>query len=434
MESTIISVQSVSKFFQRGERCDSLYGAVARRFRQPIGHAQGGVNGKFRALEDISFDVVRGECFGIIGHNGAGKSTMLKLLAGIMRPDEGCVAIDGRVSALIEVGAGFHPMLTGRENVYLNAAILGMSRSEARRLFDEIVEFAGVREHIDMPVKHYSSGMYARLGFSIAAHVDPDVLLVDEVLSVGDAQFRSRCIDRMRAFLKRGVSIVFVSHDLGTVQQFCHRSMVLAEGRSSFIGASPEAVAQYHRSYSSTLLVRDAQGRPTAHLSCIRLRTSQEAGAGSAGSAEHCAVPGETVVLEFDVAFEAHVPNPSIGLSIVRTRDWLTVYETSSARLGVSLAAVSAGDRMRFRCRFDLNVSPGEYAIGLHVRDRDGLQYLVEEVDAVRVRVTGSLTGATAHLDFQQVAVRTDSNDRDLAGAFTSSRGAIEAGSPSRSC
>lgn len=432
LDSSTISVQSVSKRFQRGERCDSLYTAVARRFWKPLRGARSDPDAGFWALRDISFEVRRGECFGIIGHNGAGKSTMLKLLAGIMRSDAGSVAIRGRVSALIEVGAGFHPMLTGRENVYLNASVLGMSRSEARRRFKEIVEFAGVGEHIDMPVKHYSSGMYARLGFSIAAHADPDVLLVDEVLSVGDAQFRCRCIDRMREFLRRGVSIVFVSHDLGTVQQFCHRSMVLADGRASFVGASADAVARYHRAYSEVMLLRDPQGRPAAHLSGVSLYTSQGVGAASSTGGALCALPGESVTLEFEVAFETQVANPSFGLSIVRTGDWLTVYETSSARLGVSFGAVSAGEGMGIRCSFDLNVSCGEYAIGLHVRDRDGLQYLVEEVDAVRVRVVGPSTDATAYLNLQQSVAKICPIDCEQTVVATSSREAIEAGLPSR--
>jgi lipopolysaccharide transport system ATP-binding protein len=199
----------------------------------------------FWAVQDVSFSIERGEAFGIIGSNGAGKSTILKLLSRIIKPNAGAIKVNGRLSALIEVSAGFHPDLTGRENVYLNGTILGLKRAEIRRRFDDIVAFSGLEEFIDTPVKRYSSGMYARLGFSVASHVDPDILLVDEVLSVGDFLFQKRCIERMSSILKGGATVVFISHNLEAVANLCTRTLLLEKGRVVKIGGSGEVVREY---------------------------------------------------------------------------------------------------------------------------------------------------------------------------------------------
>src|SRR4051812_48693957 len=192
---------------------------VAKCYR--LRRRQGAAAREFWALRDISFRVQRGEALGVIGSNGAGKSTLLKLLAGITAPTRGEIVIRGRLSALIEVGSGFHPELTGRENVYLSGAILGMKRREINEKFDRIVEFAGVGPFIDTPVKWYSSGMYIRLGFSIAAHMSPDILLVDEVLAVGDLAFQAQCLERIRELRRNGTTALFISHDLAAVEQLC---------------------------------------------------------------------------------------------------------------------------------------------------------------------------------------------------------------------
>src|SRR5436190_41206 len=221
--------EGIWKKFRRGERHDSLRDlvpALARglaRRRRPLDLAEQ----EFWAVRDVSFEVGPGEALGIIGPNGAGKSTILKLLTKILRPTRGRMELQGRVGALIEVAAGFHPDLTGRENVFLQGAIMGMTRAEIARKFADIVEFAGVQEFIDTPVKRYSSGMNARLGFAIAAHLEPDVLLIDEVLSVGDMGFQQRCIERMGAFKKQGVTILFVSHNLQAVAGLCERALFL---------------------------------------------------------------------------------------------------------------------------------------------------------------------------------------------------------------
>src|SRR5215217_2547043 len=207
-------------------------------------------NEDFWALKDISFSVQRAEALGIIGHNGAGKSTILKLLSRITTPSSGEIMINGRLSALIEVGSGFHPELTGRENIYLNGSILGMLRREITAKLDSIVEFAELRQFIDTPVKRYSSGMYVRLGFSIAAHLDPDILLLDEVLAAGDAAFQRKCIDRITELKKNGTTIVFISHDLRSVQQLCDRVILLKKGQIEADGDTAEMIALYQSSWT----------------------------------------------------------------------------------------------------------------------------------------------------------------------------------------
>ena len=207
------------------------------------------------ALKDVSFEIKHGEVVGIIGRNGAGKSTLLKILSRITEPTEGYADIYGRVGALLEVGTGFHPELTGRENIYLNGAILGMMRGEIDRKFDEIVAFSGVEKFIDTPVKHYSSGMYLRLAFAVAAHLEPEILLVDEVLAVGDATFQKKCIGKMGSVAREGRTVLFVSHNMGAITQLCERALWLDNGQVRLTGSSSEVVAAY--------LSSGAQGQPT---------------------------------------------------------------------------------------------------------------------------------------------------------------------------
>lgn len=426
-----IQVANLSKAFARGEKLDSLYSVVARRFARPFRRESLAADQRFWALEDISLEVRGGECLGVIGHNGAGKSTLLKLLAGIMRPDRGWLTVNGRVSALIEVGAGFHPSLTGRENVYLNASILGISQRRAEQLFDSIVDFAEVRDHIDAPIKHFSSGMFARLGFSIAVHAEPDVLLVDEVLSVGDRQFRARCIERMQGFLDRGVAIVFVSHDLETVQRFCGNTLVLSGGRSLFLGDSATALKLYHRSTSSACLLTDESGGALVEVKNVLIRAG-------ADSTSDFVSPGQTVTLEYDVISRVRIEEPSFGLSLVRSRDRLTVYESSSTRLGCDCAPIEAGESRHISCQFTANATPGDYAVGIHVRERNALRYLFEDVDLARLEIRGEPAGeGPAFLDPREpdatpVGRITSDSEVGKAPASTDSPEFLSAGLPSQ--
>ena len=204
----------------------------------------------FWALKDITFSVRPGETFGIIGANGSGKSTLLKLIAGILKPDTGKISIGGKVSALLELGAGFHPELTGRENIFLNASLLGFTKKEIKSKFDDIVKFAELENFIDTPVKHYSSGMYMRLGFSIAIHLNPEILLIDEVLAVGDKAFQDKCLDKIFEFKRLGKTIIFVSHDLPTVKKLCKRAIWLNKGKISAIGITQKVIDYYMESIS----------------------------------------------------------------------------------------------------------------------------------------------------------------------------------------
>ena len=200
------------------------------------------ISDDFKALDDVSFTVQQGESIGLMGLNGSGKSTLLKLINGIMRPDAGSVLTRGRIAGLIATGAGFHPQLTGRENVYLNAAILGMSEQETRRKFDDIVEFADIGRHLDAPVGNYSSGMFARLGFSVAIHVDSDIFLADEVLAVGDRPFKKKCMEKMNEIRDSGRTLFYVSHAAGSVRKMCDRVIVLEKGRVGFDGDVDEGI------------------------------------------------------------------------------------------------------------------------------------------------------------------------------------------------
>ena len=204
------------------------------------------ISDTFQALDDVSFTIDQGESIGLMGLNGSGKSTLLKLINGIMRPDSGEVLTRGRIAGLIATGAGFHPQLSGRDNIYLNAAVLGMSEAETRRKFDDIVEFADVGKHLDSQVGHYSSGMFSRLGFAVAIHVDSDIFLADEVLAVGDKPFKKKCLARMQEIRDSGRTLVYVSHAPGSVRKMCDRVLVLEEGRLGFDGDVDEGIKYLH--------------------------------------------------------------------------------------------------------------------------------------------------------------------------------------------
>jgi lipopolysaccharide transport system ATP-binding protein len=267
----VTSVSHLSKKYCRELQRSLWYGLrdIGREFLWHHGQNNSGElrQAEFWALKDVSFEVRRGEALAVIGANGAGKSTLLKVLYGLIKPDAGQVRIDGRVSALIELGTGFNPVLSGRENVYVNAAILGLPRRQASLLLEKIVEFAGLDEFMDTPVQYYSSGMKARLAYAVASHLNPDVLLVDEVLAVGDISFQRKCVNHMLKYLDGGGSLIFVSHSLHQIQSVCQRGIVLAHGQLTFAGTAVESLNYYFESQrreaqhglsGSRLLVPDA--------------------------------------------------------------------------------------------------------------------------------------------------------------------------------
>jgi lipopolysaccharide transport system ATP-binding protein len=350
-------VDHVFKRFRRGERHDSLRDLIPSLVKRAINRdSQRALAAEeFWVLNDISFELRKGETLGIIGHNGAGKSTMLKHLSGIMEPTRGSIEVNGRLSALIEVGAGFHPDLTGRENVFLNGVILGMSRAEVRRKFDEIVDFAGLEEFIDTPVKRYSSGMFARLGFSVAAHLEPDILVIDEVLSVGDFAFQRKGLEKMRAIAKSGATVIFVSHNLQAVAEFCHRGILLERGRVVADGPTDQVVRRYLDTAMSHA-ERPARG-PVRILKTEIVGVDGQSGRFSAGQSAR-----------IKVAIEAIKPAEKVAVVIdVFNAEFYEVFNTSSERLGHRPLSMEPGQRTE--CEFDveLNLGPGTYYLGVYL-------------------------------------------------------------------
>lgn len=284
MNQTVIEVKGISKKYKISHeqgRYVTLRDVMANIIRKPFSflkHKAKAAVGmakkeEFWALKDVNFNVERGEVVGIIGQNGAGKSTLLKILSQITPPTEGEITIRGKVGSLLEVGTGFHPELTGRENVFLNGAILGMTKKDIVRKFDEIVAFAGIEKFLDTPVKYYSSGMYVRLAFSVAAHMDPDILLVDEVLAVGDAEFQKKCLGKMDEITKnQNRTILFVSHNMSAIQSLCKRSVLLEKGKVIAVGDTRSIVDRYlssHLSHKSVIEYPEKAG--PAHISKISL-------------------------------------------------------------------------------------------------------------------------------------------------------------------
>ncbi len=247
MSKVVIKAENICKRYKIGVAQDDTFtGAVKSKFKNIFAGSNTNYSkNDFWALQSISFEVKEGEVLGIIGKNGAGKSTLLKILSRITLPTKGRIEIDGRVASLLEVGTGFHPELSGRENIFLNGALLGMTRSEIRQKFDEIVDFSGVEKFLDTSVKHYSSGMYVRLAFAVAAHLDPEILIIDEVLAVGDAEFQKKCLGKMNDVAKQGRTVLFVSHNTSSLLSLCQRGILLNKGVCSFDGKIQDAVHEY---------------------------------------------------------------------------------------------------------------------------------------------------------------------------------------------
>jgi lipopolysaccharide transport system ATP-binding protein len=278
----IIRVDQVSKQYRIGGReavYQTLRDSINSAIRAPWKWRPSNNSETLWALQDVSFEITPGEVVGIIGRNGAGKSTLLKVLSRITEPTHGRIELYGRVGSLLEVGTGFHPELTGQENIYLNGSILGMRRSEIEKKFDEIVSFAEVEKFVDTPVKHYSSGMYVRLAFAVAAHLEPEILIVDEVLSVGDANFQKKCLGKIGDVARAGRTVLFVSHNLGAVTQLCSRGIVLNKGRTVFDGETTTAVSNYVediRTSSSSITFADEPNKDMQILSMSVVTTDGE--------------------------------------------------------------------------------------------------------------------------------------------------------------
>jgi ABC-2 type transport system ATP-binding protein len=312
-ESAIV-LDGVSKAFRVfSERNQSLKQAILRRNRAKYD--------EFWALDDVTFSIPQGSTFGLIGSNGAGKSTALKLIAQILVPDQGKIQVNGRVSALLELGAGFHPDLTGRENVYLNGAILGLSRRTLREKMDSIVEFSGLDSFIDQPVKTYSSGMYARLGFAVAVHVDPEILLLDEVLAVGDELFQRKCAEKVAELRRGGRTVVLVSHSMGSIQAMCDHAAWIDQGKCRAVGPTGEVVDAYLETARPSVIV-DESGRTRSGSGVARINCN------FGTKSPHVRV-AEPFTLVFEFTSEKPISSAHFAFSIWRTDGYLMCGRTT---------------------------------------------------------------------------------------------------------
>ena len=385
MSQPAVIFDRVWKKFRRGERHDSLRDAIVAAARRPFTRRDTRALGEeeFWALRDVSFEVQPGEAIGIIGPNGAGKSTALKLLTKILKPTMGVARTHGRVGALIEIAAGFHPDLTGRENLYLQGAILGMSRAEVSRKLDTIVDFSGIRDFIDTPVKRYSSGMNARLGFAVAAHVDPDVLLIDEVLAVGDFAFQQKCYDRLAEFRRSGAAIVFVSHNMQAIGDLCDRALVL-KSTPRYLGEVGEAVARYLGLAGSG----DETAGDGAAIVGVRL-TDRD------GRPVEAAAPNDALRLEVDVRVDVDMPEAVFSFILLRATDSLCVYDGNYSAEELRLGALRAGQVVRLRFDHEAHLSRGQFAYKFVLHDpREGRHRLaVLPVAGLRVDEMRTWTG-----------------------------------------
>lgn len=357
MSAPAIEVEGVWKRYHRGEthhRLRDLVPTIARRLLGRAAPPSDEANGAFWALRDVHFQLHAGEALAVLGPNGAGKSTLLRVLARLVRPERGRVAIRGRLGCLIELAAGFHPDLTGRENIFLSGAVLGMPRRDVTRRLDDIVAFAGVERFLDTPVKRYSSGMKARLGFAVAAHLEPDVLLVDEVLSVGDAPFQRRCLAHMRERLRQGVAVLFVSHQLPAVLELCSRALVLEAGAVAFAGSAEAATAR-----CLELLRRDGPQGPDAPVELLGWRLD--------GPGETPLRPGEPFALELRLRFRQTLERPAFHLTVHRASDQLRVCDVTAQQCGLAPRTYAAGEEVTLRLGGRAHLLRGVYALGFYV-------------------------------------------------------------------
>lgn len=367
-----ISVEQITKRYRIGQWLPTLREALARRNRAQDDRYH-------TAVDKVSFTLQAGEALGIIGPNGAGKTTMLKLLAGVTQPTSGKLTIKGRFAALIELGAGFHPDLTGRENIFLNGAILGMSKREIQRRYEQIVDFAGVSAFLETPVKRYSSGMYARLGFAIAAHVDPAVLLVDEVLAVGDYAFQQKCYAHL-ALLRRqyGTTLIFVSHNMEAVRRVCERGLVLYRGRAIFQGSAGEAVIAYsdalRQAARSMAAVVPAEGGLAERVMTFDAEITRVVLQNERDALITVVRSGERVRVVVDITFHKAVAQPIFSFTI-RTSDGRLVYDTTTHWRQMTTPNFAAGERAQIAYALDLPLLEGEFELGVDVIAADFSHY-----------------------------------------------------------
>lgn len=388
-ERVVLEFNNVWKKFKKGDTShDSLRDLIPSLWKKHLsaGKTENLKRMEFWALKDVTFQVKRGEALGIIGPNGAGKSTILKLLSNILAPNSGTIVKHGRMSALIEVGAGFHPDLTGRENIYLNGIILGMRKEEIKKKIDNIIDFSGLHDFIDTPVKRYSSGMYARLGFSVAAHVDPEILLVDEVLSVGDFTFQHRCINRMHEIVKDGTTVIFISHNIPAVINLCPKTILLSKGEIKMLGDSKDVSRFYYSSHAKA----HTKGNNLLKINKISLLNDQDQEVSTFES-------GDQAKITVNVHSDCDIENLLMGF-MVKKNDGLMVFDANSDKISGKFYTFLDGGDKEIKIEFRVNLPNGAYFLGLHFMDDIGNYYIFDD-QMVEFYVNAPNTLGDAFLD-----------------------------------
>ena len=387
--SNAVEFKEVWKKYRKGEKFNSLRDAIPNfmgRFTKK--DMKDLSQQEFWAVKDVNFIIPKGGVVGIMGSNGAGKSTILKLLSGIITPTIGEMRINGRVSALIEVTAGFHPELTGRENVYLNGTILGMRHKEIERKFDEIVEFSGVEDFIDTPVKRYSSGMYSRLGFSVAAHMDPEILIVDEVLSVGDISFQAKCAQKMRDLLKSGATIILVSHQISLVQSLCKRVIFINQGQVVKDGATDDVIPFYQ---NLIFKKSEADLKQKVRLNEKLVKHKQELVVditnvviGSKNSdGKEGFLTGKEINIKIDYFSKQRIERPIVIIDIIRA-DGVLCCSLNSKEQGLMFNEIS--EKGSLEVIFENNLNSGVYMLKVSFWERDMIHpFVVRSCDVIHV-------------------------------------------------
>jgi lipopolysaccharide transport system ATP-binding protein len=371
-----VVVNDVSKRFR-------LYKEKATSLKERVTRLKGSTYEEYWALNDVSLEVPQGTTYGLIGHNGSGKSTLLRLMAGIHRPTRGKIDVHGRVSALLELGAGFHSELTGRENIYLNGSILGLNRKAINSKIDEIVDFAGLGEFIDTPVKVYSSGMFVRLGFSVAVHVEPDILIIDEVIAVGDEDFQRRCFDHLYRLRNSGATIIMVTHSLNIVQSMCDNAAWLDHGELRAVGAAPEVVHQYLDQVNVVEAERIESGATGGDSESVDTEADAAHGLiaieqvellGSDGQPTKVASPGEALTVRMHWTSKEQLEMPLFSFAVENEAG---VYVANPGmRPTAERGDVIAGDGYVDYRMDDLPLGPGQYTLSVAAHDHSGTTVL----------------------------------------------------------
>jgi len=369
LESDLVLVQNVSKLYR-------LYPRPVDRLRELVPGAAPR-HTDFWALRDISFQLEKGETLGIVGPNGCGKSTLLQVVSGILQPTAGRVVTRGRIAALLELGAGFNPEFTGRENVFLNGEIMGLSRPEIEKAMPSIESFAEIGEFIERPVKEYSSGMYVRLAFSTAIHVDPEILIVDEALAVGDAVFANRCIRKFQELRERRITVLFVSHDLGLVKQLSDRALLLLHGRIEAEGAPRDVINRYiglvlekqttQIQKSDRVAASFRHGDGSSEILAIQILNAR-------GEPVSVVASGECVTVRVRSRFHAAKSEPMVGI-LIRTRIGMEVYGTNTRVEQLSLGEFQAGDQLEIDFQMECWLTPQSYTLTVATQNADGTSH-----------------------------------------------------------